>query len=79
MLRKGKKHPNKPPLPRQYYDKLEATLMAKITEIQGKIEKTHDIDELQKLTLALGELLNSVEKIKKYESLSTSQFDFGFL
>ncbi len=47
------------------YDKLEATLMAKIEDIQVKIEKTQDIDELQKLTLALSELLNSVEKIKK--------------
>ena len=33
------------------YDKLEATLMAKIQEIQDKIEKTQDVDELQKLTL----------------------------
>jgi UPF0148 protein len=47
------------------YDKLEATLIAKIADIQGKIEKTQDVDELQKLTLALTELLNSVEKIKK--------------
>ena len=47
------------------YDKLEATLLAKIDDIQGKIEKTQDVDELQKLTLALTELLNSVEKIKK--------------
>ena len=39
--------------------------MKKIEDIQGKIEKTEDIDELQKLTLALSELLNSVEKIKK--------------
>ena len=27
--------------------------MAKIQDIQGKIEKTEDMDELQKLTLAL--------------------------
>ncbi len=47
------------------YDKLEATLMTKIADIQGKIEKTEDVDELQKLTSALSELLNSVEKIKK--------------
>jgi UPF0148 protein len=50
------------------YDKLEATLMAKITDIQGKIEKTEDVDELQKLTVALSELLNSVEKIKKMKA-----------
>jgi len=47
------------------YDKLEATLLAKVQDLQGKIEKTQDIDELQKLTVALSELLNSLEKIKK--------------
>ncbi len=46
------------------YDKLEATLLAKIGELQVKIEKTEDIEELQKLSAALTELLNSVEKIK---------------
>jgi UPF0148 protein len=46
------------------YDKLEATLLAKMQELQGKIEKTEDIAELQKLSVALSELLNSVEKIK---------------
>jgi UPF0148 protein len=50
------------------YDKLEATLMKKIVEIQDKIEKTEDIDELQKLTVALSELLNSVDKIKKMKA-----------
>jgi UPF0148 protein len=50
------------------YDKLEAILMAKIAEIQGKIEKTDDVDELQKLTVALSELLNSVEKTKKMKA-----------
>jgi UPF0148 protein len=47
------------------YDKLEATLMAKIADIQGKIEKTQDMDELQKLTGALSQLLNSLEQIKQ--------------
>jgi UPF0148 protein len=50
------------------YDKLEATLMKKIVEIQDKIERTEDIDELQKLTVALSELLNSVDKIKKMKA-----------
>jgi UPF0148 protein len=49
-------------------DKLEATLLAKIEDIQGRIEKTQDVDELQKLTLALSELLNSLEKIKKMKA-----------
>jgi uncharacterized Zn finger protein (UPF0148 family) len=47
------------------YDKLEATLTKKIEDIRVKIEKTEDVDELQKLTVALSELLNSFEKIKK--------------
>jgi uncharacterized Zn finger protein (UPF0148 family) len=49
-------------------DKLEATLMGKIQDLQGKIEKTDDVDELGKLTSALTELLNSLEKIKKMKS-----------
>lgn len=50
------------------YDKLEATLLAKVQDLQGRIEKTEDADELQKLTLALSELLNSLEKIKKMKA-----------
>jgi UPF0148 protein len=50
------------------YDKVEATLLAKVDDIQGKIEKTQDMDELQKLTLALTEILNSLEKIKKMKA-----------
>jgi UPF0148 protein len=50
------------------YDKLEATLLAKVADLQGKIEKTEDVDELQKLTVALSELLNSLDKIKKMKA-----------
>ena len=46
------------------YDKIEATLLGKMQELQGKIEKTEDLEELQKLSVALSELLNSLEKIK---------------
>ena len=46
------------------YDKLESTLLAKMQDLQGKIEKTEDLEELQKLSVALSELLNSLEKIK---------------
>jgi hypothetical protein len=42
--------------------------MKKIEDIQTRIEKTEDIDELQKLTVALSELLNSVDKIKKMKA-----------
>ncbi|MEM2968438.1 MAG: Sjogren's syndrome/scleroderma autoantigen 1 family protein [Candidatus Bathyarchaeia archaeon] len=47
------------------YDKLEATLLAKVEAIQEKIQKTEDVDELQKLSTALSELLSSLEKVKK--------------
>ncbi len=49
-------------------DKLEATLMAKVQDIQEKIQRTEDVEELQKLTSALSELLNSIEKIKRMKS-----------
>ena len=50
------------------YDKLEATLTAKIVDLQVRIEKTEDVDELQKLTVALSELLDSLEKVKKMKT-----------
>jgi len=68
VVKEGEEPPKQAPQPNSAYDKLEATLMAKIVDIQGKIEKTEDVDELQKLTVALGELLNSVEKIKKMKA-----------
>jgi len=45
-------------------DKLEAVLMAKVQDLQLKIEKTDNVEELGKLTNTLSELLNSLEKIK---------------
>jgi len=47
------------------YDKLETTLLTKIQVIEDKIKKTEDIEEIQKLSIALSELLNSLEKIRK--------------
>ncbi|MFB3889685.1 MAG: Sjogren's syndrome/scleroderma autoantigen 1 family protein [Candidatus Bathyarchaeia archaeon] len=44
---------------------LEATLTAKIQDLQARIQRTDDVDELQKLTSALSELLNSLEKAKR--------------
>jgi UPF0148 protein len=68
VVKEGEEAPKQAGANSKTYDKLEATLMTKINDIQYKIEKTQDIDELQKLTLALSELLNSVEKIKKMKS-----------
>ena len=47
------------------YEKLEETLLAKVQDIQGKIQKTENVEELQKLSTALSELLSNLEKIKK--------------
>lgn len=47
------------------YDKLEATLLAKVEDIQTKIQQTDNVDELQKLSTALSELLSNLEKIQK--------------
>ena len=47
------------------YDKLEATLLAKVNDIQNKIQQTDNVDELQKLSAALSELLSNLEKIQK--------------
>jgi hypothetical protein len=47
------------------YDKLEATLISKIDGLQGKIEKAEDPDELQKLSTALSQLLDSLDKAQK--------------
>jgi UPF0148 protein len=47
------------------YEKLEATLLAKVQEIQSKIQSTENMEELQKLSTALSELLSNLEKVKK--------------
>jgi len=47
------------------YDKLESSLLSKIEDVQGKIEKTEDATELQKLSEALSQLLDSLEKVQK--------------
>jgi uncharacterized Zn finger protein (UPF0148 family) len=67
IVKEGQEPPKQAatPVPITAYDKLEATLMAKVQDVQGKIEKTEDMDELQKLTCALSELLNNLEKIKQ--------------
>jgi UPF0148 protein len=44
---------------------LEATLMVKVQDVQGKIQRTENVDELQKLTSALSHLLDSLEKVKR--------------
>ncbi len=45
-------------------DKLEATLLSKVQEIQSKIQQTEEVDELQKLSTTLSELLSNLATIK---------------
>ena len=44
---------------------LEATLLAKVQNLQSKIQQTDNTEELQKLSSALSNLLDSLEKIKR--------------
>lgn len=66
IVKDGEEEP-KPsiPAPDTAFDKLEATLLSKIQDLETKIQKTEDADELQKLSNALSQLLGSLEKIQK--------------
>ncbi len=47
---------------------LEKTLMMKIEDVQRKIEHTENVDDLQKLTSALSDLLDNLEKVRKMKT-----------
>jgi UPF0148 protein len=44
---------------------LEATLLEKVQDLQAKIQRTENVEELQKLTTALPQLLESLDKIRR--------------
>ncbi len=46
-------------------DRLEETVLSKIQKIQDKMQHEENIDELQKLSNALAELLETLEKIRR--------------
>jgi len=46
-------------------DSLEATLLAKIQEVQSKMQHEENMEELQKLGTVLSGLLENLEKIRK--------------
>ncbi len=46
-------------------ENLENTLLAKIQEVQNKMQQETSVEELQKLGATLSELLESLEKIRK--------------
>jgi UPF0148 protein len=54
-----------PNVPSTAYDKLEATLMKKVNDLQDKMEKSENPAEIQNLSNALSELLGNLEKIKQ--------------
>jgi UPF0148 protein len=63
LVKEGQEPPQQAANPAM--DKLEATLMTKVQNLQDKIEQTNDADELIKLSSTLNEMLNSLEKIRK--------------
>ena len=65
IVKEGEEPPAATPSATSGYDKLEATLLGKIEDLQGKIEKTQDVEELQRLTAALSQVLDSLDKIQK--------------
>jgi uncharacterized Zn finger protein (UPF0148 family) len=64
LVREGEQPPQAPAA-NPAMEKLEATLTAKVQDLQGKIEAANDPEELIKLSSALNEMLNSLEKIRK--------------
>ena len=50
-------------------DTLEATLLAKVQEIQNKMQHEVNPEELKKLGVTLSELLENLEKIKKVKKI----------
>lgn len=48
-----------------FLNTLEATLLAKIQEIQNKMQHEENVEELQKLSTVLSGLLENLEKIRK--------------
>jgi len=64
IIVKEGEEPPKPPTANPY-DKLETTLQNKIQDLQTKIEQTNDPEQLQKLSAALSQLLNSLDQIQK--------------
>lgn len=63
MIKEGEELPK--PATNPAMDTLEATLMAKVANLQDKIQKTDNVEELGKLTSALSEMLDSLEKVKR--------------
>lgn len=46
-------------------EKLEATLLTKVQEIQDKMQHTENPEEMQKLGITLSGLLDNIERTRK--------------
>ncbi|MBC7129875.1 hypothetical protein H5T51_01465, partial [Candidatus Bathyarchaeota archaeon] len=46
-------------------ENLERTILAKIDELQRRMQEETDIDEMQKISTAISELLESLERIRR--------------
>ena len=62
---KTSQEPPQTPVPNVAMDTLEATLTKKVADLQEKIQRSDNIDELNKLTTALNQMLDSLEKVKR--------------
>jgi UPF0148 protein len=62
IMKEGEEPPK--PAASTALDALETTLMLKVQDVQHKIDRTENVDELQKLTAALSDLLGTLEKVK---------------
>ena len=65
VVKEGEEPPQSTASSGSAYDKLESTLIGKIDDLQGKIAKADDPAELEKLSTALSQLLDSLDKIQK--------------
>jgi UPF0148 protein len=65
MLLKEGEEPPQQPAPNAAIETLEATLNKKVQDLQQKIQNTDNADELGKLTTALSQVLDSLERIKR--------------
>lgn len=50
-------------------ENLENTLIAKIEELQKKMQAETDVDKLQKISTAISELLESLERIRRSKKI----------
>jgi UPF0148 protein len=64
LVKEGEEPPQQPVV-NAAMDTLEATLTKKVADLQDKIQHTDNVEELTKLTTALSQVLDSLEKIKR--------------